>query len=273
MSKPDMDTIIKSPEAKMFLRMVTKDFYNNSYLGLWMYEVIGREWDEMREWAEELKAEIYPQTCTWSIDIWEWIYGIESNESLPLEYRRQKVLTKITGARPVNPETIRRGVAALAGMGIKVEVNGFAGPYQFDVVIHPEDTPLPYQQILRYINDVKPAHVRAICRAIIDSLGIEVWIRNTVTVERIRNRANFFLYSKKVLHYLNGLHYLDGSILLNEEVNNINTVCDKQRLSVAHKETIDATEITVKHNLYYLNGEIRLDGNTLLDAQEWKEKL
>ena len=88
MSKPDMDTIIKSPEAKMFLRMVTKDFYNNSYLGLWMYEVIGREWDEMREWAEELKAEIYPQTCTWSIDIWEWIYGRESNDCLPLDDRR-----------------------------------------------------------------------------------------------------------------------------------------------------------------------------------------
>ena len=161
----------------------------------------------------------------------------------------------------------------MAGIDVKVEVDGFAGPYQFDVAIHPTDTPLPYQQILRYLNDVKPAHVRAICRVIMDKLGIEVWTRNIVSVERIRNRTDFFLYTKKVVHYLNGLHYLNGNILLNEKVSNLYPVCDKHRLSIVHRETIDATEITVKHNLYYLNGEICLDGNTLLDAEEWKEKL
>ena len=89
MSKPDLDTIIQSPEAETFLGMVTKGFYSNSYTGLWMYEVIGREWDEMRGWAEELQNEIHPQTCTWSVAIWEWVYGIEPDETLPLEYRRQ----------------------------------------------------------------------------------------------------------------------------------------------------------------------------------------
>ena len=49
MSKPDLD-ITRSPEAQMFLRSVTDGFYNRSYLALWLYEVIGREWDEMAGW-------------------------------------------------------------------------------------------------------------------------------------------------------------------------------------------------------------------------------
>lgn len=212
MSKPEMDTIIKSPEAKMFLRMVTKDFYNNSYLGLWMYEVIGREWDEMREWAEELKAEIYPQTCTWSIDIWEWIYGIESNESLPLEYRRQKLLTKITGARPVNPETIRRGIAALAGIGVKVKVNGFSGPYQFDIAMYPGDIPLPYKQIISYVNNVKPAHIRVIYYVIIDNISFEVLIRYE---NRLTMNSGFYPRCNIPEIFLDASSYLDGTYPLN----------------------------------------------------------
>ena len=35
---------------------MTKGFYSNSYTGLWIYEVIGREWDEMRAWAEGMKG-------------------------------------------------------------------------------------------------------------------------------------------------------------------------------------------------------------------------
>lgn len=156
MSKPDLD-IIHSPEAETFLRMVTKGFYDNSYIGLWMYEVIGREWDEMRAWAEGMKIEINPQTCTWSVAIWEWVYGIESDETLKLEYRRQRILAKILGTKPINPEVIRRGVAALTGA--EVEVEDFSGPYRFDVVMHPTEAPLPYAKVFRYIREIKPAHL------------------------------------------------------------------------------------------------------------------
>lgn len=162
MSKPDLlEGIIRSPSAKIFLRMVTKGFYDNSYIGLWMYEVIGREWDEMRRWAEGLKDEINPQTCTWSIGIWEWVYGIETNESLPIEYRRQRILAKIIGVRPINPEIIRRGVAALIGGELdEVEVNDFVGPYRFEVILHPSGkSPFPYIKIFEYVREIKPSHL------------------------------------------------------------------------------------------------------------------
>ena len=161
MSKPDLvRQIITSQEARDFLQMVTKDFYNDSYIGLWIFEVIGREWDEMRAWAEGLVYEINPQTCTWSIAIWEWVYGIEPDESLSLEFRRQRILAKICAVKPINPEMVRRGVAALIGAGTDaVEVNDLTGPYRFEVILHPQETPFPYNRIEKFIREIKPSHL------------------------------------------------------------------------------------------------------------------
>lgn len=161
MSKPDYN-IIHSPEAETFLRMVTKGFYDRSYSGLWLYEVIGREWDEMAAWAEGMKTEIHPQTCTWSIAIWEWVYGIESDDALPLEYRRQRILTKILGVRPINPEVLRKNMATLIGTTEKaVNINPLIGPYRFEITLDLSglQKPIPYVEVTNYIQSAKPAHL------------------------------------------------------------------------------------------------------------------
>lgn len=188
MSKPDLDTIIQSPEAEAFLGMVTKGFYGNSYTGLWMYEVIGREWDEMRRWAEGLQDEIHPQTCTWSVAIWEWVYGIEPDETLPLEYRRQRILSKIVGVKPINPEVIRRGVTALiGGADGEVEVNDFVGPYRFEVILHPSGkNPLNYAKIFTYIREIKPSHLAF-------EAAIETKVDITIEVDTSWNLVGFGL--------------------------------------------------------------------------------
>ena len=188
MSKPDLDTIIQSPEAETFLGMVTKGFYSNSYTGLWIYEVIGREWDEMRGWAEELQNEIHPQTCTWSVAIWEWVYGIEPDETLPLEYRRQRILSKIVGVTPINPEVIRRGVTALiGGADGEVEVNDFVGPYRFEVILHPSGkNPLNYAKIFTYIREIKPSHLAF-------EAAIETKVDITIEVDTSWNLVGFGL--------------------------------------------------------------------------------
>ena len=169
MSKPDLP-IVHSPEAEAFLRMVTEGFYNRSYTGLWIFEVIGREWDELRAWSEGMRTEIHPQTCTWSIAIWEWVYGFEPDESLTLEERRRRILSKVIGARPINPEVIRRGITSLTG--IPTKVTDFTGPYAFGITLYPDikttpDEAIPDGRIVRYVQEVKPAHLRV-------SIGIEV---------------------------------------------------------------------------------------------------
>ncbi len=162
MSKTDLDLndIIHSPEAEAFLRMVTKGFYDSSYTGLWLHEVIGREWDDMARWAEGMKTEIHPQTCTWSIAIWEWAYGIESDDAIPLELRRQKIFAKIIGVKPINPEVMRRGIAALTGRpNSDVAVKDFIAPYTFGIKILASPKEYPAAEIVKWVRDVKPAHL------------------------------------------------------------------------------------------------------------------
>ena len=42
--------IIRSPAARRMLEMATAGFYDKSRLALWMFEAIGREYDEMEGW-------------------------------------------------------------------------------------------------------------------------------------------------------------------------------------------------------------------------------
>lgn len=211
MSKLDLESIIQSPEAETFLGMVTKGFYDNSYIGLWIYEVIGREWDEMHEWAEGLKKEIQPQTCTWSIDIWEWLYGIEPGEGLTLEYRRQRVLSKILGVKPINPEVIRRGVNKLLGSSNGwAEVHDCVEPYCFEVILNlTGHKPLNYAEIFNFIHEIKPAHLKMLITAI---SRFDTKFPNKEHFQPIILRLPFYFSNQpNDITLLNGRRSLDGS--------------------------------------------------------------
>ena len=246
MSRPDLDGIIRSPSAETFLRMVTKGFYDNSYTGLWMYEVIGREWDEMRKWAEGLKDEINPQTCTWSIGIWEWVYGIKTDKTLQLEYRRQRILAKILGTKPVNPEVIRRGVARITGCD--VDITDFAGPYRFALKIHMQEDgdTLPYGLVREYIRIVKPSHLAAflawVFLAVIDSTQLEQFLHPWV---RMHWCIPFW-----GCDILNGARFLDGSVLLNSRRGYDLVPGIKNGIRFYAKEAIDASCINIREKVY-----------------------
>lgn len=161
MAEPDFN-IIKSPEGKRMLKTVSQDFYNHSYIALWLFEVMGREWDEASEWTKSLKYEAFPQSCTWSISIWEKAYGIVPDESLTLEYRRQRVLAKKIQRVPVNPETVRKVAETITGTNIAV-IDPIA-PYSFKIVIYPRkrDKPFSFEELQESISTMKPSHLRVL---------------------------------------------------------------------------------------------------------------
>lgn len=165
MNKPDLN-IIKSPEAERMLQMVTQGFYNRSFMGLWMFEVIGREYDEMTEWSELLKYEIFPQTCTWSIPIWEWVYEIKPDDTLTLEYRRQRIMAKRLSHPPINPDRIGAVLSALAGC--PVTITDPIAPYMFRVIMdESEHTIFSHAAVLKLLRTIKPSHLSFRCEVII----------------------------------------------------------------------------------------------------------
>ncbi|EGO87212.1 hypothetical protein CBCST_13357, partial [Clostridium botulinum C str. Stockholm] len=50
--------------------------------------------------TEDLQRQLFPQTCTWSIDIWENLCGID-NKGKHLEVRRAKVIAKLAQVSPI----------------------------------------------------------------------------------------------------------------------------------------------------------------------------
>ena len=158
------------------LGMVTKDFYSEAYIALWMFEVIGHEYDEMAAWALRLRDEAFPQTCTWSIAIWEWVYGFPVDEELSLPYRRNRILAHIIGEAPLNPEVIRRGVAALTEAEVEIIEN--VAPYTFKVVVTPSGASVNYSEIWRYLRRIKPAHLSFLLITIMQDDIFIGWAKN-----------------------------------------------------------------------------------------------
>ena len=157
MNKPALD-IIKSPSAERMRQMATEGFYDRSRVALWMFEVIGREWDEMGDWAWDLRNEIFPQTCTWSLPIWEWVYGFEPDDTLSLEFRRQRILSKRLERPPINPARIEAALAALTGG--TVNITDFVKPYTFRVDVgETGETIYDYREALKTLRKMKPSHL------------------------------------------------------------------------------------------------------------------
>ena len=46
---------------------VSDGFYDNSYVGKWLYEVMGQEYDTAREIAEDILNQLFPETATWGL--------------------------------------------------------------------------------------------------------------------------------------------------------------------------------------------------------------
>jgi hypothetical protein len=156
-NKPTPD-IIKSPEAERMRQMVTAGFYDESYIGLWLMEVIGREYDGMAEWSGSLRDEAFPQTATWSISIWEFLYGIEPDDSLPLEFRRQRILSTRLRRPPINPARIESAISALTGSTVKITEN--TAPYTFTIEIDASGGILyDLRRALRLLREIKPSHL------------------------------------------------------------------------------------------------------------------
>lgn len=167
MSKPSLD-IIRSPTAEDMIRMVTQGFYDNSYIGLWLFEAIGREYDDMGRWVVELKREIFIQTCTWSIGLWEGLYGISTNPELPLEQRRAKLLAKQLHRPPINPAQIAGIIAAFAGCPVRI-VDPIS-PYAFKVIVDESNAlyPVDYKAAREMLAEIKPSHLRGIWETVIN---------------------------------------------------------------------------------------------------------
>lgn len=246
-TSPMIDEIIKSPSAKKALSSISP-IYAESYVGLWLLEVIGRQLDDLGKWGREYGKQTVPYTATWSLPYWEEQYGIKSptkppadaefwrlngeklldgsillqsiqyegdpnNRPVTIEQRRNAILAKIQTRAPINPEKLGK-IASLAA-GVEVKIVEQPGSYIFRVEMTDQSDAYNKRALKEEIDLRKPAHL---IYAIVIKMIADFLNEYRFTFERLTMSAKTSFYYPNVLRF-DGERLFDGSAYMdNKEI-------------------------------------------------------
>ncbi len=154
--KFDIDNFPTRASAKRMLSRIT-GIYDKSYVGKWIFEVMGAEIDPAWERVEEIKLQASPVTATWGLKYWEQRYGIYPDESVPLEKRRRRIMAYRMAKVPMNPVRMANILKGASGREVGIEEN--VAPYTFGITIDGNsDIQVDLTDLFALIDRIKPAH-------------------------------------------------------------------------------------------------------------------
>lgn len=116
MGRIDLENFPTSSSALRMLDDVSTGFYENSYVGKWLFQVMGLEYDDAFQLVGELPKQFFPETATWGLKYHEMKWQLPIRENLGLEERRRLIYRKRDYRAPMTPyrmETIVRNVTGL----------------------------------------------------------------------------------------------------------------------------------------------------------------
>lgn len=210
-TSPLMKEILQSPKAQKIIDYVSP-IYEDAYIGLWIFEVIGRELDWMAHYCVEYGYQVVPNTATWALKYYEQMYGIQTDESLPLEIRRANILSRTQDRAPLNPKKLAK-IASLAANNAPVEVIEITGKHRFILSVTDIYDKKLIKTVRSVVDERKPAHlyydfeVKSACR---------IENQNQFIPYRMWFNARAVNYDMSETIILNGDHDLDGTWLLNQ---------------------------------------------------------
>ena len=151
----DIEHFPTNPTALRMLSRISP-IYDRSYVGKWIFEVMGAGMDDVRLRFEELRAQAFPETATWGLIYWEQRYGLPVGGGFDYEVRRRKVLGRRRSRAPMNPKRVEHILSELTGREVVVTEN--VADYTFRVEIKPGDNFIDIAEAMRRIKQIKPSH-------------------------------------------------------------------------------------------------------------------
>lgn len=150
------ERILQSPSAQRVFEMLSP-IYGQSYVGLWLMQVIGMQIDEMETWSNEYLLQVTPETATWTIELWEREYNILPQPWMSLAERQKQISNRMIERAPINPHKLQTMIANLTGAEVQIEEridrNTFGVYIQAYMGEEVED------HIRQIIDTVKPSHL------------------------------------------------------------------------------------------------------------------
>lgn len=169
----DLENFPTSESAKRMLESVDSGgFYDKSYVGKWIFQVMGLEMDEARQFIEELPYQAFPETATWGLRYHEQKYGLPVREGMPLEERRRSIYSKRDERSPMNPYRMEVILENITGR--KAHVDDESGPINtFTVKLESGDNAVDVAAAIKKLKDIKQSHV-AFTLSFTSLAGIEI---------------------------------------------------------------------------------------------------
>lgn len=152
-----MRRILQNEVAQRIIDYVSP-IYGESYVALWIFEVIGIVLSEAAGLAEKLRFETNPITTELLMDQWEDQYGLYRDSSLTMEQRRARLLDKIRYRAPANPKRLAAAMATVLGVPVDITERVAKNTFQVDIL----DAVGDFRKLMRAIEVLeakKPAHL------------------------------------------------------------------------------------------------------------------
>lgn len=150
-----MEQILTNTKAQEIIDYVSQ-IYGESYVGLWIYQAIGTVLGNTESLASQLRYETNPATTTLMIAYWENAYGIQPDDTMTLQQRRNRIISVIGSRGAVTPARLASAISGALG-GVQVEVTERTGPNQFRVMVRGAVRSLDPARAI--IDKMKPAHL------------------------------------------------------------------------------------------------------------------
>lgn len=276
MEKADLENFPESPSAKRMIGYVSDGFYDNSYVGKWLFQVMGSEYDKAFELAESLPKQFFPETATWGLMYHEIKWGLPVRENLPYEERRKLIYQKRDCRSPMTPYLMEEYLKSAVGCDVYVADANDPGPYNFKPehpnifrVFFESNNTLDIGKIKSLLDRIKQSHTVYIIdhfnSLVADSSGLEKF-----TSCRVKMHIRI-VYWKSIC--LDGTWKMDGAKILDETHNIVPVMVSFKMKAHNPARGISNADVLVRKNLWHLDGSVGLDGKRLINADEWKEIL
>ena len=262
----DIENFPTNETAKEMLHMVSEDFYETSYVAKWLFQVMGIEWDVIKDRLDELPDQLFIETATWGLKYHEIKWGLPVKEELSYEERRRLLLEKRDYRAPMTPYKMEIFLRDITGMDVYVaDIHDPTAlnltvdhPNKFKVVFLGDQT-LKKDNAIELIKKLKQSHTR-----------YEVYDRRDIVIDeseiedieiegiKIAIKIPFF---DLIRH--NGEIRHNGQYRHNNQVRNIEEAAEF-KFSVEESNEVGECAVTfLSVESYFHNGEYNHDGTAI----------
>ena len=287
--KIDLENFPTSESAQRMLATVTPGFYEKSYVGKWLYQIMGLEFDEAEKLiADDLPLQFFPETATWGLMYHEIKWGLPVRDYLSYDERRKLIYEKRDQRAPMTPYRMESMLKNVTGFWANICDIHDGGKYGYKVS-HPNtfiavfvgDGTLNTKAVKRLLDSAKQSHTTY---KIIDRMDtvLDNTLLEKLDLKNINIRATLPFWRAALL---DGSHRLDGSMLLDsmreydlilglmyrqgEFYTPQNIDLKKMRFHLKYGVSEQYAGLRLRHEMaVYFWPALRLDGSVLLDGSE-----